>query len=161
MLRPWKLEININFDCVTPVYMQIVNAIVEAIKSGKLALGSALPGSRKLAELLQVNRNTVVKAIDILTVEGWLVSRERKGVFVNDQLPNLQKPIEKDIKSEQGKNLHLPIDIVFDDGIPDSKIAPMKELARAYRRVFNQKARWKMMGYGSAQGTLEFREAIA
>ena len=79
MLRPWKLEININFDCETPVYMQIVNAIVDAIKSGKLASGSALPGSRKLAKLLNVNRNTVVKAIEILTVEGWLVAGNVKA----------------------------------------------------------------------------------
>ena len=160
MLRPWKLEIIINFECDTPVYIQIVNTIIDAIKSRKLAVGSALPGSRKLAKLLEVNRNTVVRALDILTVEGWLVAKDRKGIFVNEHLPDLQEPPNK-FGEETLKRVSKPlVNIVFDDGIPDSKTAPMKELARAYRRVFNQKSRWKMMGYGSGQGTLEFREAI-
>ncbi|RYZ99656.1 MAG: PLP-dependent aminotransferase family protein, partial [Moraxellaceae bacterium] len=48
----------------------------------------------------------------------------------------------------------------FDDGHPDSKIAPIKELARAYRQIFNRKARWQMMGYSNPLGDLDFRTAI-
>ncbi len=160
MLRPWKLEIKINFDCETPIYLQIVNAIIDAIKSGKLQRDTALPGSRQLAKLLDVNRNTVVKAIDILTVEGWLVAKERKGVFVADNIPKL-KARSGTAQIPNTKNIPKAIsEIIFDDGIPDSKMAPMKELSRAYRRVFNQKARWKLMGYANELGTPEFREAI-
>lgn len=160
MLRPWKLEIKINFECVTPIYLQIVNGIIDDIKSGKVQGGSVLPGSRKLAKLLEVNRNTVVKAIEILTVEGWLESKERQGVFVANDIPNLKSDSSDEKKVNPTLKLVATSKIIFDDGIPDSKIAPMSELSRAYRRVFNQKARWKMMGYGNAVGTLEFREAI-
>ncbi|MEO0571625.1 MAG: PLP-dependent aminotransferase family protein [Bacteroidota bacterium] len=160
MLRPWKLEIYLNFNCETPIYLQIVNAITSAITSGKLLAGSALPGSRKLSNLLQVNRNTVIKALDILIAEGWLVPEKRKGVFVNSNIPDLQKPAQTNKKPKPDPVTTPLLDIVFDDGIPDSKIAPMEELARSYRRVFNQKSRWKMMGYGCEKGAFEFREAL-
>lgn len=160
MLRPWKLEIQINFECETPLYLQIVNALINSIKSGKITAGNALPGSRKLGSLLGDNRNTVVKALDILIVEGWLVARDRKGVFVNDQLPELLYPTEK-IKDTSVKNIVKPMtSIIFDDGIPDPKIAPMDELARAYRRVMHHSSRWKAMGYDATQGSAEFRETI-
>ncbi|PKV52574.1 GntR family transcriptional regulator/MocR family aminotransferase [Aquimarina sp. MAR_2010_214] len=161
MLRPWKLQIKIDFKVETPIYIQIVNAIIEAIKSGKLQYGTALPGSRKLAELLNVNRNTVVKALGILTVEGWLISKQRKGVFVASDIPEIGSKTKVLNPSKYYKKEQTPLEIIFDDGIPDSKMAPMEELSRAYRRVFNQKSKWKLMGYYNELGTLEFREAIA
>ncbi|MGE8292916.1 MAG: PLP-dependent aminotransferase family protein, partial [Sphingobacterium sp.] len=48
----------------------------------------------------------------------------------------------------------------IDDGYPNSKIAPVNELARAYRQIFNQKAKWQLMGYSSEFGNLEFRKAV-
>ena len=87
MLRPWKLEIQINYDCDKAIYIQIADAIIESIKAGKLQVGDALPGSRKLAELLKVNRNTIIEALDVLLTEGWLIAKDRKGTFVADILP--------------------------------------------------------------------------
>ena len=57
---------------------------------------------------------------------------------------------EKSIKSK----------IIFDDGLPDSRLAPITELARAYRQIFNRKARWQMMGYANEFGDLDFRKAM-
>ncbi|WP_228414149.1 PLP-dependent aminotransferase family protein [Chryseobacterium sp. CH21] len=51
--------------------------------------------------------------------------------------------------------------INFDDGHPDSKIAPVNELARAYRQIFSIKAKWQMMGYGDEHGDIEFRKMIS
>jgi GntR family transcriptional regulator/MocR family aminotransferase len=51
--------------------------------------------------------------------------------------------------------------INFDDGHPDSKIAPVTELARAYRQIFSIKAKWQMMGYGDEHGDIEFRKMIS
>ncbi len=45
-----------------------------------------MPSSRKLAESLGVSRNTVVAAYEQLIDEGYLVSRERSGIFVSDHL---------------------------------------------------------------------------
>src|SRR5690606_6265015 len=100
-------------------------------------------------------------ALNVLLIEGWLVSKERQGTFVADTLPDFKevkkiKPLTSNIENKEGKHYHLQID----DGSPDSKIAPIPELARAYRQIFNQKARWQMMGYGNKLGDLEVRKTI-
>lgn len=159
MLRPWKLRIDIDLNCDRAVYIQIADAIIAEVKNGKLAGGSALPGSRQLAGELGVNRNTVVEALDVLLAEGWLVSKERKGTFVAENLPVLQGKtiIPRRIKSSTPTSVPR---IVFDDGWPDSKLAPIDELARAYRQIFSRKGRWQMMGYGNSLGDPGFREAL-
>ncbi|WP_445456415.1 MocR-like pyridoxine biosynthesis transcription factor PdxR [Flavobacterium sp. HNIBRBA15423] len=159
MLRPWKLQIELVFNCEKSIFFQIADAIIDAIKCGQLQKNQALPGSRQLAQQLKVNRNTIVNALDMLIAEGWIISIERKGTFVADILP-IHKTFKKNEvisvsteKSSIGK-------IIFDDGLPDSRLAPMTELARAYRQIFNRKARWQMMGYANEFGDLDFRKAI-
>lgn len=161
MLRGWKFEIQLDEKSDKAIYLQIADAIIKDIHSGRLKPGDALPGSRNLSQLLKVNRNTVVEALNVLLIEGWLISKERQGTFVTDTLPDF-KSVQKNnretsvIKNTAIKHYHLQID----DGNPDSKIAPITELARAYRQIFNQKARWQMMGYGNELGDLEFRTSI-
>lgn len=161
MLRGWKFEIHLDEQSDKAVYLQIADAIIKDIHSGRLKPGDALPGSRNLAQLLKINRNTVVEALNVLLIEGWLISKERQGTFVADTLPDF-KEIQKNnlvttvIKDTASEHYHIQ----FDDGHPDSKIAPITELARAYRQIFNQKARWQMMGYGNELGDSEFRKAI-
>jgi len=160
MLRPWDLQIVIDTNCERAIYIQIADAIISAIKAGKLRSGDALPGSRQLAGKLNLNRNTIIEALDVLLSEGWLVSKERKGIFVADRLSSalgtkrhIPKPAEKNLKKKPA--------IIFDDGLPDSRIAPINELAAAYRQIFNQKARWHLMGYSAGSGEADFRNAIA
>ncbi|WP_369013694.1 PLP-dependent aminotransferase family protein [Flavobacterium anhuiense] len=159
MLRPWPLEIQLDKKSDKAIYLQIADAVIDAIKTGKLVSGNALPGSRQLAELLKVNRNTVVEALDVLIAEGWLVTIDRKGTFVTQSLPQINHAENKKdlkIKIEESKSF-----LVFDDGLPDSRLAPMNDLARAYRELFSRKSRWQIMGYSSELGNLEFRKSIA
>ncbi|WP_285008572.1 PLP-dependent aminotransferase family protein [Pedobacter faecalis] len=159
MLRPWDLQIKINVDCERAVYIQIADAVIEAIKSGKLQAGAPLPGSRQLAAQLKLNRNTIVDALDVLLAEGWLISKERRGTFVADNLPgvHIAKPAQA-VATVQEPGIKP--EIVFDDGVPDTRIAPINELARAYRQIFNRKAKWQMMGYAERSGDSDFRDAI-
>ncbi len=60
--------------------------LVSAILDGHLEPDTALPSSRKLARQLLVARNTVVNAYQHLVDEGFLVSRERSGFFVNGDI---------------------------------------------------------------------------
>lgn len=160
MLRPWNLQIELSFNKDKAIYVQIADAIIHAIKTGQLTGGQALPGSRQLAAQMKVNRNTVIEALDILLAEGWLISRERKGTFVSDILPkNSQRKTTEEKNIVANKN-QTKVLIVFDDGLPDSRLAPMAALARAYRQIFNRKARWQMMGYSNELGDMEFRNAI-
>lgn len=62
---------------------QIRQKLVEGIVLGAFPVGQRLPSSRKLAEQLNVARNTVVLVYQQLLDEGYLISRERSGIFVN------------------------------------------------------------------------------
>lgn len=159
MLRPWKLELQLDYHCKKPIYLQIADAIIADIQSGRLKAGTALPGSRILAQDLKLNRNTIVEALGVLLNEEWLVSKERKGTFVAD-LPPVSTPTSVAL-SQKASELAPPIRIHFDDGHPDSKMAPIAELARAYRQIFNRKGKWQLMGYSPELGDPEFRKAIA
>lgn len=62
---------------------QIRQMLVSAILDGQLPLEVPIPSSREMSGQLGVARNTVVIAYQQLVDEGYLVSRERKGHFVN------------------------------------------------------------------------------
>lgn len=159
MLRPWKLEIQLDYNSKKSLYLQIADAIILDIQSGRLKSGNALPGSRIIAEMLKVNRNTVVEALNVLINEKWIVSKERKGTFVADLIPLKSTNRVVDISFVE-PIIKEKYRIIFDDGHPDSKIAPISELARAYRQIFNRNARWQMMGYSNSLGDEEFINAI-
>lgn len=71
-------------DSTLNLQRQIRQKLVDGILSGALPPGHRLPSSRKLAKQLEVARNTVVLAYQQLIAEGYLVSRQRSGIFVNE-----------------------------------------------------------------------------
>jgi GntR family transcriptional regulator len=69
----------------TPLYEQIVSAIVAEISSGRLKTGESLPAARHLAAALEVNMHTVLKAYERLKTAGRIeVRRGRSGAIVID-----------------------------------------------------------------------------
>lgn len=65
-----------------PVYLQLTEALRQAIDRGEVPQGTVLPPERTLARELSVSRSTVVAAYDRLKVEGWLDSRQGSGTWV-------------------------------------------------------------------------------
>ena len=65
---------------------QIRQKFVEGILNGAFPPSMKLPSSRNLARQLDVARNTVVAAYQQLIAEGYLVSRQRSGIFVNQEM---------------------------------------------------------------------------
>ncbi len=74
-------------DASLPLHRQLYEALRRALLDGKLSAGERLPSTRDLAHDLGVSRNTVVAAINQLTVEGYLASRVGSGTYVNDDVP--------------------------------------------------------------------------
>ncbi|MBA4266824.1 MAG: GntR family transcriptional regulator, partial [Comamonadaceae bacterium] len=72
-----------------PLHRQLYEALRRAMLDGKLGAGERLPSSRDLAQDLQLSRNTVVAAINQLSVEGYLASRVGSGTYVNDSVPRV------------------------------------------------------------------------
>lgn len=65
-----------------PRGVRLVEALREAILSGRLAPGERLPPSRALAAQLGVSRGTVVTAYEELVSEGYCAARVGAGTFI-------------------------------------------------------------------------------
>lgn len=79
-------------DPRTSIQSRIREMLVSAILDGQLAGGEALPSSRRMAKVLGVSRNTVVLAYQELVADGFLVARERSGIYVNDEIDTQRMP---------------------------------------------------------------------
>ncbi len=66
----------------TPIYEQIVVQIKNAIVTGELSEGEALPSMRLLAKELKISLITTKRAYEELEREGFLVTITGKGSFV-------------------------------------------------------------------------------
>jgi GntR family transcriptional regulator len=67
-----------------PVYLQLMEQVKHAIETGALRPGEQLPATRKVAEDLVMNPNTVAKAYRELEHEGVIELRKGLGAFVAD-----------------------------------------------------------------------------
>ncbi|MGF1748510.1 PLP-dependent aminotransferase family protein [Vibrio cionasavignyae] len=65
---------------------QIKSGITQAIANGFINTSMPITSSRKLAQDLKVSRNTVLRVYDQLSEDGFLISKERKGYFVNPDI---------------------------------------------------------------------------
>lgn len=73
-----------------PLYQEIMLLIEEKIKSGELTPETRIPAERKLAEELDVNRSTVIRAMEELTAQGVLTRKKGSGTYVNPDKWGLQ-----------------------------------------------------------------------
>lgn len=77
------MSIKIDRQQKIPVYVQISKQLRSRIISGELPVGSSLPSERVLADLLDVHRNTVVKAYGELKADGLIQSKQGVGYVVS------------------------------------------------------------------------------
>jgi GntR family transcriptional regulator len=82
MSRTVPLLLQLSAADPRPIGRQITDGIRRAIASGELPVGAQLPSVRGLAQQLTVNPNTIAKAYNELTAEGWLDARQGLGLFV-------------------------------------------------------------------------------
>ncbi len=66
---------------------QIVEQLRDAIVQRRIAPGARMPSSRKLADQLDVSRNTVVRAYEWLMIESYVEGRRASGMFAASHLP--------------------------------------------------------------------------
>ncbi|MFY0627341.1 MAG: PLP-dependent aminotransferase family protein [Reichenbachiella sp.] len=136
---PWKSIFNLDKNHKRPIFLQIVDVIISEVSKGRIKTGDLLPGSRRLAQLLSLNRKTVILAYDELLAQGWIEIRPSKGTYIKNTLPlvsakHLNSPsiiksltIEKDTTEITSK--------VINDGTPDFRLAPLDKLYKQARFV--------------------------
>ena len=82
----WKQLLQRSAQDKLSLQARIREMLVTAILDGHLPAGMPIASSRELADELGVSRNTVVLAYQQLADEGYLLSRQRSGHFVNDAM---------------------------------------------------------------------------
>ena len=82
----WNHLIHLSFQSKVGLQAQIREMIVAAILDGHLPEGVALPSTRVLAAQLGVARNTVALAYELLVNEGYLLTKNRSGHYVNPEI---------------------------------------------------------------------------
>ena len=78
-----------------PLYVKLKRMIEDAVSSGRLQHGEALPPERDIADAAAISRVTVRKAIDELVDQGLLVRRHGSGTFVVKPVPRMQQPLTR------------------------------------------------------------------
>jgi len=78
-----------------PLYLQLRSRVEKAISDGVLASGEALPSERDIAELADVSRVTVRKAVQDLVRDGLLVQRHGSGTFVSKPVTRVEQPLSR------------------------------------------------------------------
>lgn len=78
-----------------PLYLKLRQSLEDAIRSGKLSHGQALPAERDLADYASVSRVTVRKAVDDLVTDGLLMRRQGSGTFVVRPVSRVQQRLTR------------------------------------------------------------------
>ncbi len=161
------------------VYLQVTNGIIAYIRQGTLKPGTALPPSRVLAKSLNIHRKTVVAAYDELYAQSWVDVYPRKGVFVARNLPEVSPRYIANMVPRVGiatETLYQFTDkittqhmfkrnpesnLVFNDGFPDTRLAPIELMAREYRRFGGYHFTPRYLMYGPEQGSENLRTELA
>jgi GntR family transcriptional regulator/MocR family aminotransferase len=134
----------------------VMEAIRDAIRSGRLVPGIQLPSSRALAADLGVARNTVARAYAELIAEGWLTSQHGSGTLVSQRAAEVVRSVASPPKRRTQRRL----DHDFRPGHPDLSSFPRTEWSRAVKRALNA-APFEAFGYTDPQGRPELRGALA
>ncbi len=167
--RVWTLPID---DASGPLFLRIGTALTDAIKCGRLSAGDSLPSTRTLAGQLGVHRKTVAAAYRALEREGWLVTTPAVGTSVSQEPPLITEvKRSRSALSSAGFDLRARVmpaagasprgRLLLLGGLPDIKLLPRIELARAYRRALLSASGRALLDYGSPQGDERLRTVLA
>ncbi len=78
---PFRDDI-IDKNIPVPMYYQLKNIILKAIKEERLKPGDAIPTEIEFSEMFDISRTTIRQAIMELVMEGYLFRVKSKGTFV-------------------------------------------------------------------------------
>jgi GntR family transcriptional regulator / MocR family aminotransferase len=136
-----------------PLRAQLEDQLRDAIRTGRLGPGAALPSTRALARELGLSRGVVVEAYAQLAAEGYLVARQGAPTRVSDAaLPAAGPP--------RAAELDRPPRFDFRPGGPDVALFPRSAWLASVRRALRD-APDVRFDYGDPRGAPELREALA
>ncbi len=174
------MEIPLDFQSDTPLYLQIAEYIRQAIYTGALGPDVRLPSSRQLAADLHVNRITVENAYGELEADGLTYSRVGSGTYVLPVQPLTPLPTatpgapwplwQQAVQSRTEAFSGPAVDgvyqstghcapILFNKGVGDMRQYPADEFRKVLQTVMRRDG-MDALDYGDLYGYLPLRETI-
>ena len=154
----WSLD----KSSTVPYYQQICEQIITSIQTGELNPGDTLPPERQLASLYEVNRSTIVRALEELVSLGWITRRQGSGTRVAEgrwgsrqlsmqhwrQLLSTsslkEDPYLASLKQHQGQTEALDL---YTGDLPASLIPDFKFPSITWERVLQEERKLSLTGY--------------
>ncbi|WP_328887493.1 MocR-like pyridoxine biosynthesis transcription factor PdxR [Streptomyces sp. NBC_00316] len=159
MTDPWSTfgaDLHIDPAGAAGLRAGLMDALREAVRSGRLTPGTRLPSSRTLAADLGIARNTVADAYAELVAEGWLTARQGSGTRVAQRAEPRRSattaPRSGPVRRGPAYNLRA--------GSPDLSTFPRADWLKASRRALTA-APNDAFGYGDPRGRIELRTVLA
>lgn len=156
-----------------PLYLQIADYIKFKISTGEWPVGFVIPPQRELSKLFNVNRSTLVSALDELKAEGLLEGNGKGGTkiinnisqLLNNIQPNWQSYIEEGIHMPNFKTIKQINDLEFKSdyirlstGEASPEMFPQEKMSVVLNEVTKS---MKNLGYEGPKGMLYLREQIS
>lgn len=180
----WELTLVLDPGASEAMYLRVARAIRNDIRRGRLTAGTSLPGTRRLATVLGLHRNTVVAAYRELASEGWVDTVGGSGTFVAtaidpaasngaaaargrpDRSVTAYPLPRRSGPAEPGEPSPAAASLLTLSHLPDPRLVPQVALARAYRRALRRTPA-TLLDYadrrhlGATFGHTRLREALA
>lgn len=156
MNRPEEIDLNwieIDKNKNQNLYLQLVDEFIKHIQLGNFREGQKIPGTRKFAQLIGLNRLTILKSLHELEILGWIEIKPKKGSYI------LEKKAAKKIAHHSNRTFSQPFSlkksILFDlpkspslqfnldDGQIDNRMAEWKIPSKIYSQILKRnKSNW-------------------
>lgn len=144
----------LDMDSVEPLYLQLYKYIRKEIELGNIAPGDKLPSIRSLSAKLGISITTVRTAYDQLSMEGYILSRDKSGYLVNAlDMGDSAKVSSSPQKAEDKENQRH--DNIYDERCFD--FVKWKKCL-SYTMIYNKA---HLLAEADYQGEYELREQVA
>lgn len=138
------------------MYEYLYECIREDILSGRLTRGEKLPSKRSFAKYHAISVKTVENAYELLLAEGFVVSREKSGYFVEEvKTPSPVYSVQEVPLRQEEQYL---ADFTINNTVYER--FPFSQWARVMREILTEQDA-ELLKTVPFQGTMELRCAIA
>ncbi|MDE3840884.1 GntR family transcriptional regulator [Bacillus methanolicus] len=156
-----------------PLHKQIEEYLKEKILNGEWTVGTKIPSQRALAKAFEVNRSTIVTALNELTAQGLLEGKSGGGTrVVNNTWSLLTSTTPPDWNAYVKAGIHEPNlptiqeinkaefypDIIrLGTGELSPELLPYEQMQRIFPRIFDRKM---SLGYEESKGDFFLRSQL-
>ncbi len=160
-------QIQLNKESEQYLYVQLFEAIKSFILQGIITADEKLPPIRQIAETLDINNATVVKAYELLAEAGYVYKRIGSGTFVSSTIyPQSNSsvsdkfPLDEDLSLMNRGQIKIQAHMIsFASATPTPDLFPVDDFQRLLNEVLNRD-RGNAFGYQESQGYYPLRESL-